>query len=149
MGNVAPIGTHQVLFKHDDRVHGWELWRSDGTAATTNLVIDLMPGSTGGAYPPYETDAAVFDGRLYYANAAPGAGTELIVTDGTGKGTRVVDIFRGMNSSDPLDLMATGDRIFFTAIDHVHGRELWTLKVAVFVDGFEAGDTSQWSDVLP
>ena len=34
-----------TYFSADDRVHGQELWKSDGTAAGTMLVNDINPGS--------------------------------------------------------------------------------------------------------
>jgi ELWxxDGT repeat protein len=33
-----------LFFAADDGVNGRELWRSDGTAAGTGLVADLVPG---------------------------------------------------------------------------------------------------------
>jgi ELWxxDGT repeat protein len=35
-----------------DADHGWELWRSDATAAGTVRVVDLNPGTGDGLYLP-------------------------------------------------------------------------------------------------
>ena len=49
------------------------------------------------------------------------------MTDGTPAGTRLVlDVRRGPASSAPAGLVAAGARIYFSAEDGEHGRELWT-----------------------
>jgi ELWxxDGT repeat protein len=35
------------------------------------------------------------------------------------------DIFPGSTGSFPLELVATNDRVLFTAVDESHGQELW------------------------
>jgi ELWxxDGT repeat protein len=60
-------------------VHGLELWRSDGTAAGTVLMQDIVPGT---------------------------------------------------GSSSPRHFSVSGDHLFFTANDTVHGRELWAVSLA-------------------
>src|SRR5262249_43368529 len=67
-------------------------------------------------------------------------GNELWKSDGTAVGTVLVkDIFPGTsffgipNSSDPGNLTAVGNTLFFSAGDGINGRELWKS------DGTEAG----------
>ncbi|MEM7205624.1 MAG: ELWxxDGT repeat protein [Planctomycetota bacterium] len=42
------IAGQHAFFAATDGVHGFELWRTDGTAAGTALVKDLVPGSSSG-----------------------------------------------------------------------------------------------------
>ena len=72
--------------------------------------------------------------RLYFAAAGDKRhGEELWRSDGTRKGTRMVrdirhsaqDIRRNNLSSQPRNLTAVGNTLFFTASDARHGEELW------------------------
>jgi ELWxxDGT repeat protein len=68
-----------LYFTANDGVNGFELWRSDGTAAGTLLVKDIFPGSLN-AYRRYLTDVG---GALFF-NANNGVnGWELWKSDGT------------------------------------------------------------------
>jgi ELWxxDGT repeat protein len=88
---------------------GYELWRSDGTRKGTYLLKDIFPGAHGGTTP------------LFGAVTAPltmtGASTWLI--DNTG------GFGSGPNSSEPRQLTATGDLLYFTAEDGEGGRQVW------------------------
>ncbi|QCS51065.1 hypothetical protein FEK30_16255 (plasmid) [Picosynechococcus sp. PCC 11901] len=114
-----------------------EIEASNGTiAANTRLVKDILPGS-GSSDPSFLT---VVGDRFFFtaSNGLNGAngenGFELWVSDGTAAGTRLVkDINPGTDSSNPRDLTAVGDRLFFNANDGVNGIELWVS------DGTETG----------
>ena len=80
----APVVWQDTLFiALDDGVHGDELWASQGTPATTQMVIDWTPGAG-------ETDLAHLtasaDGVFYSVDNALGMG-EVLRTDGTAAGT--------------------------------------------------------------
>ena len=84
VGDLTLVGDQ--LFVAADDVHGTELWRSDGTAAGTQLVRDIRP-STITAAPRNLIDAK---GRLLFLADDDGIyGPELWVSDGTEAGTRL------------------------------------------------------------
>ncbi len=72
-----------VFFSADDRVHGRELWRTDGTENGTHMVKDINPG--GGGTEIGET--ASFRDRLFFVVAGADGEQHLYLSDGTGDGT--------------------------------------------------------------
>jgi ELWxxDGT repeat protein len=137
-----------LYFSATDGATGVELWKSDGTSAGTVMVKDINPGIS--SYPDYLT---AVDGRLFFVADDGTHGTELWKSDGTAAGTVLVkDIFPGSsyhyrvgdapNSSNPQYLTAVDGTLFFSAIDGVHGAELWKS------DGTAAG-TVLVKDIFP
>jgi ELWxxDGT repeat protein len=124
-----------TFFGARDPSHGYELWRTDGTAAGTRRVRDIYPGTRDGLVRP-DPDLAQTDNLenvagtlLFYANDGV-HGRELWRSDGTRKGTRLVrDIHPGPLSSDrrsgPTELTRVGRTLFFNANDGTHGPGLW------------------------
>src|SRR5438128_6644533 len=51
-----------AYFRASDGVHGFELWRTDGTGDGTTMVTDLNPGSANG----FPDSIAAVNGRLYF-----------------------------------------------------------------------------------
>jgi len=116
------IPSAKLFFRADDGMHGSELWSSDGTAAGTTLVSDILPGA-GSSGPQHLTDA---NGTLFFTAFTDAAGVELWKSDGTASGTQLVaDIFPGPMDSAIGHLTPSSGRLFFTAIDMGHGVELW------------------------
>ena len=74
-----------VYFTADDGVHGRELWRSDGTAQGTAMVLDIEPGRSTASV----REMTDMGGQLYFS-ANSQTGQELWTTDGTDAGTRRV-----------------------------------------------------------
>lgn len=102
---------------------GGELFRSDGTAAGTYLLRDILAGANSS--DPREL---VRLGNYVYFSATDGVhGRELWRTDGTIAGTVLFrDICIGDIGSNPQSLAVAGDRLYFTAYTPETGIELWT-----------------------
>ncbi len=103
----------------------YELWRSDGTEAGTQRVMDLGVGAAPTSYQRRVGDT------LFFSLQEPVHGAELWKTDGTTAGTGLVrDIAPGGADAWPVDFQVVGSSLFFIA-SSTH--EVWR------TDGSEAG----------
>jgi ELWxxDGT repeat protein len=119
-----------VLFVADDGMQGRELWRTDGSAANTQLVKDIHPGAQGSN----PIGLRVMDELVCFTADDGSHGRELWCSDGSEAGTRLVqDILPGPQGSNPAELTVVGSTLFFRADDGIHGSELWRS------DGSDAG----------
>jgi ELWxxDGT repeat protein len=118
-------------------IAGGSLWRTDGTAAGTT---NAWPSS--GSDPRTVTGSvAVFRDELYFVGNDSASGRELRALDVRGDVRLVIDIGTGASSGNPARLMATDDRLFFSA-NGGSGTEL-------FVTDGTAGGTRQVADLNP
>ncbi len=114
-----------------------ELWKSDGTAAGTEMVFSQTGGSSA------LRELTIVDDTLFFTADDGSGGRELWKTDGTAAGTvQVKDIVPGIESSLVTSLTTVGSALYFLADDGVHGTELWTS------DG-TAGGTVLVADLVP
>jgi ELWxxDGT repeat protein len=112
----------RLYFAADDRVHGVELWATDGTAAGTVLLADLEPGPASSTPRQF----TVFNGRLYFTATTAALGEELWSTDGTAGGTALFREFNpGPNGSEIQGLYPADGVMYFGAFDGIHGPGLW------------------------
>lgn len=139
--NFAALG-NLTLFIANDGIHGWEIWKTDGTTLGTQMVKDINTGSADGprydngvgmAFSPLETmGSKVF----FYANDGS-SGVELWCTDGSELGTQKVTEINAVSGdilhSTMADMKAVGNQLYFKADDGTNGIELWK------TDGTAAG----------
>ncbi len=122
-------GAGALFFVANDKAHGAELWKTDGTAAGTVLARDVRPGP---ASARIGTIAGAGD-RVFFSADDGEHGVELWTSDGNasgGAGTRLVaDVAAGPRSSFPREITRIGNRVFFSADDGVVGREPWVLPL--------------------
>jgi trimeric autotransporter adhesin len=111
-----------LYFAANDGTNGYELWKSNGTAAGTVLVKNINPGINN-SYPDSFTNV---NGTLYFRANDGTNGEELWKSDGTAAGTVLVkNINPGINNSDPGYFTNVNGTLYFTANDGANGRELW------------------------
>lgn len=120
----------KIYFIAGDGIHGHELWRTDGTAAGTSLIVDLCPGACAGVF----AGPVVAGDRLYFVGDDGAHGLELFSSDGTAAGTTLLaDIFPGLRGSAPRGLTPVGKRLVFNALQPGAPSNLWV------TDGTSAG----------
>ncbi|HEV7668930.1 MAG TPA: ELWxxDGT repeat protein [Thermoanaerobaculia bacterium] len=117
------VGTRAVFFATDAE-HGYELWATEGTPASTHLVVDLVPGPDPGGldlvrFP--RGDQLLFRGWNT---------SELWLTDGTAEGTRrLIDVdplLAPLERSDKVSVAEVGGKLFFLGAAEVGGEvDLW------------------------
>jgi len=118
--DAAAVGS-TLYFTANDGMRGIELWKSDGTAAGTALVKDIIPGSTGS----YPSKLTAVGGTLYFVASDNENGRSLWKTDGTAAGTVLVKApSPDGGGAEPGSLTGVGNTLFFTAVDS-KGLELW------------------------
>jgi ELWxxDGT repeat protein len=133
--NLVAVG-NEVFFSGNNGTHGYELWKTDGEAAS--MVKDINP--SGDSHPSTLTDVG---GKLYFVADDGVHGAELWRSDGTEPGTVMVrDINPGPAGSSINAIGHLGSELYFGANDGRHGTELWKS------DGTAAG-TTMLKDVNP
>jgi ELWxxDGT repeat protein len=92
-----PFGSDR-LFVANDGLHGYEVWKTDGTAGGTTLVADVYPGA-GSSNPQ---SAVVAGSDVFFVANDGTASSRLVVSDGTPAGT--YSVTDGLNSVfGPMD----------------------------------------------
>jgi ELWxxDGT repeat protein len=114
-----------VYFVADDGSTGREIWRSDGTAAGTTQVADLITGQDMGSIAMF----AVLNGRIVFLLGINGP-SRLWASDGTAAGTNILH-----NDAEPIgrDGAIFQGGLYFAGRDNSGRTELWR------TDGTPAG----------
>lgn len=112
----------------------YEIWRTDGTVAGTNLIM-TPPNAVGlsNASSFYSDQNSVFnyslDGttnNLYFSAYDAVNGNELWISDGTSAGTHLLkDIKPGTGGSFPWGFMKIGNEVYFNCAEIGLERKLW------------------------
>lgn len=116
----------EFYFQANDGVNGFELWKSDGTAAGTKLVKDINPGS-GSSFHYRFTEFVAYKGALYFQANDGVHGFELWRTDGTEAGTVLVEDIHTLSpagNSNPGRFTVMNDVLYFSSYHGLGGHKL-------------------------
>lgn len=118
---------NSIILGANNAINGRELWKTDGTAAGTVLIKDLVPGPLSSN--PF--DFTTVGTRVFFITSTS-AGQKLWVTNGTASGTSLVTALSGNVSA----IKALNNKLVFTLTHQSQtGQELWVS------DGTQLGTT--------
>lgn len=124
MYNFTPYND-SLLFTKYDTAYGYELWKSNGTAAGTALLKDINAGSYSGN--PYNITPC--NGKIFFGATTLNKGTELWATDGTLAGTALIkDINKTTTAGSyaaALSETALANGIVFSAVTPENSLQLY------------------------
>ncbi|MBS1619181.1 MAG: T9SS type A sorting domain-containing protein [Bacteroidetes bacterium] len=130
----------KIYFWGNDGVTDNELWVTDGTAAGTTLVSEIIPGPNGALVIDM---LGTYQGKLVFMADDSIHGREPWISDGTPAGTfMLADVNPGTGHSIPAYPRECLGKLYFQADDGTHGQEPWVS------DGTVAG-TRLLEDVQP
>ena len=117
-GSPLVASNNELFFTADDGVHGFELWKSDGTADGTQMVKDIDPGESQtilNCFIPYH-NKIIFQAWQYGKSGT-------WISDGTDTGTiKLADTI--MISASPGDCIIANNKLFFRGYVGNYGYEL-------------------------
>jgi ELWxxDGT repeat protein len=140
LNHAAELGGSLYFKAASAATGGPEVWRTNGTAAGTQLAADVVPGMQGSA----PLGMTVWNGALYFVAGWPGQnpGRELYRLVPGGQAQLVADLTPGPSDSFDLveaNLLATPSALIFSASTPTEGVELWrydggtpTMAVAMY-----------------
>ncbi|MBK8968881.1 MAG: T9SS type A sorting domain-containing protein [Lewinellaceae bacterium] len=125
----SAVAGNYLYFMANDDVHGFELWKSDGTAAGTVMVRDIFPGkSQDGPQQLY----AAYKNQLYFTARDTTHETELWRTDDAEGAVLLTDACPGTCDGaqyfQPLPMAVYQDKLYFRSLTPGTGQELWVTE---------------------
>ncbi|WNG48558.1 HYR domain-containing protein [Archangium minus] len=139
----APFATWNgsLYFTTFEQEAAAKLWRTDGTVAGTQSLVDILPSEVDSSIlESGVSDLTPLNGALYFA-ALPSSveGYQLWKTDGTPAPTGTTRVTSRLKltpvAGAPIELAAHGGFLFFAGSDSITGFELWKS------DGTDSGTT--------
>ncbi|MBN9481805.1 MAG: T9SS type A sorting domain-containing protein [Bacteroidetes bacterium] len=118
---------NKLLFFADNGINGNELCTFNDTAIA--VVADLNPISAGGPSSSFRKMAQVKN-DIYFPGDNGNTGMELFKWTGSGLPVLVAEVRAGASGSDPDEVVAFSDKLYFNANDGINGNELWTYDPA-------------------
>jgi ELWxxDGT repeat protein len=110
-----------LFFAANDGTHGTALWRSDSTAAGTEMVKQIYTGSKSSL-----GDLTNVNGTLFFQASDGTHGSALWRSDGSAAGTQLVkDVGPESGYADSGFVTNVSGTFYFQASDGTHGDELW------------------------
>ncbi|MEO6718896.1 MAG: hypothetical protein ABIN67_00980 [Ferruginibacter sp.] len=106
--NNLTVAGNKLFFLAADNSGYQKLWVTQGTTATTILLVDQILMQTQKLY--------AYNGKVYFDCYTAANGQELWVSDGTVAGTHIfVDVYPGANGSFPSAFTVANNKLFFMA----------------------------------
>jgi ELWxxDGT repeat protein len=125
--DAAPFGftvfNNKLYFTALDGATGYEMWKSDGTAAGTTLVQDLLPGAGGGAPFGY----MVFNSKLYFFGGDNTSGYEPRSMNTSNTIQLVQDILPGLAGSVTQSYVVMNNDLYFWAMGSNNSTALYKI----------------------
>ena len=146
--NLTAFGD-SLFFSAQDLDHGYELWKTDGTAENTIKAEEIIDGLNGGS----PQGLTVAGDKLYFSADNQVNGRELWVTDGVPGNATMLELVSGNGGAYPSDFAVVDDTVYFTASYGLNGEAVWksngtpdtTTLLAPFDDPVEEVDVKGFS----
>lgn len=115
-----------LYFAADDGSSGRELWKSDGTEAGTQIVIDLNGNDDGLEYDNNQGPITI-DGSVYFMAYNENSDYEIWKSDGTAEGTVQLSSLNEIGGEVDFNngVAIYNGEAYFSAYNNTDGSELW------------------------